>query len=255
MDSNRRSRRGTGTSKEDEKLSFTQLSNLHVEFGLMEDSIDEVISAIKATAAKKSVYTYFVALHDHIRYVDNIDMVALHKDDGLSDWERMIIHKKWANIDFDFGTTCHNNFYLEAACKIKEAEERIGITKGASIELTMPFSKHSTNGPHVLVWFADFETAHLYQGEILEKRVYHYPAYAPDVSSKKIRKENNRLRMQMKAAVGMAHPVSGIRLPIVGVPPTGILDLVADGIYPLDYAFEYCKKMPTPLPASIQAQT
>jgi hypothetical protein len=208
----------------------------------LENNIDKIIADIKTNSSKKPEYIYFLALHDHLRYVDNFDFVKNYVDDGLSDWKTMILHKKSENIDFDLGTTCHNHFVYEQIYKIKELEEKIGITKGASLELTMPFSKHSTNGPHHLLWFANFEVAREYQERFLSKRIYKYPAYAADTSPKKLKKENQKLRKENLLAVGIAHPASGLKFPILGVPPVGIIDVVGEGTYSLDYIYDYVKE-------------
>ncbi|MCX8197861.1 MAG: hypothetical protein N3F07_01560 [Candidatus Micrarchaeota archaeon] len=216
-----------------------QISNLHIETLFTSYSIERLVAKIKENSAKKPPHHYFLALHDHIRYVDGSDLAAMNFDDGLSDWKTMILHKKGENIDFDFGSSCHNHFPLEQMKAIGQLEGILGISKGASVELTMPFSKKSTNGPHHLLWFSSFEAAKEYHDKFLSKRIYKYPAYAPDASPKRLKKENQRLRQEGLLAVGIAHPASGLRLPVFGVPPVGLLDMAAEGIYPLDYVFGY----------------
>ncbi|MEM4633612.1 MAG: hypothetical protein QW275_00470 [Candidatus Anstonellaceae archaeon] len=229
-------------SSEAYHLPASKISNLHIETLFTSSSIQKLICRIRECSLKKPESVYFLALHDHLRYVGGSDLAALNMDDGLSDWLTMILHKKGENIDFDFGSSCHNHFPYEQMKMVRELEEAIGMTKGASLELTMPFSKKSTNGPHHLLWFSDFEVAKEYYEKFLTKRVYKYPAYAPDVSPKKLKRENQRLREEFLLAVGIAHPASGLRLPIVGVPPVGLLDMAADGAYSLDYVFEYVGK-------------
>ncbi|MCX8197566.1 MAG: hypothetical protein N3G80_04630 [Candidatus Micrarchaeota archaeon] len=229
-------------SPEAAALSPFEISNLHIEKVLNSKDIERIVASISQNAAQKPEYVYFLALHDHIRYVNGEDLVRLNIDDGMSDWITMILHKKLENIDFDFGSSCHNHFPYKQMVQIKQLEERMGIEKGASVELTMPFSKRSTNGPHHLLWFADFEVAKEYHEKFLERRIYKYPAYAPDASPKKLKKAHEQLREERLLAVGIAHPSSGLRLPMVGVPPVGILDLVGYGAYPFDWAIEYVAK-------------
>jgi hypothetical protein len=226
-------------SVEAESLSPLQISRLHIETRLNPNTIDRIIKSIMEESKKKPENVFFIALHDHIKRIGDHNLVAEHIDDGKSDWKKMILHKKGENIDYDFGTSCHNNFRKELMAEIRDLEGAIGITKGASVELTMPFSSNSTNGPHHLLWFSDFETAGEYHERFLSKRIYLFPAYAPDINLDELRSENQQLRKEMKLAVGIAHPISGIKLPLLGTPPCGLLDLVARGFYPLDWATDY----------------
>jgi hypothetical protein len=222
-------------------LSPRAISNLRIETLFTSNSIGKAIAEIKGFSRKKPESTYFLALHDHLRYVNGSDLVALSMDDGMSDATTMVLHKKGENIDFDFGTTCHNHFPFGQMKLVSELESAVGITKGASVELTMPFSENSTNGPHHLLWFSNIYIAREYQKRLLSRRAYKYPAYAPDTKPERLKNENQQLRKAGVLAVGIAHPVAGVRT-IAGVSPVGLIDVVGDGTSTLDYAFRYAKE-------------
>ncbi len=91
------------------------------------------------------------------------------RDDGSGKVKDIIRKMMFWNIDID-ATTPHNSFQRNKIEAIERIEKELGIVKVPGLELTMPIKELKPNGPHMLIWMADYEVGEEIKKAILDKR-------------------------------------------------------------------------------------
>ncbi|MCK4319687.1 hypothetical protein KAW38_03895 [Candidatus Micrarchaeota archaeon] len=91
------------------------------------------------------------------------------RDDGSGEVRDIIRKMMFWNIDID-ATTPHNSFQKNKINAVERIEKELGIVKVPALELTMSMKELEPNGPHMLIWMADYEVGEEIKKAILDKR-------------------------------------------------------------------------------------
>ncbi|MGV8086861.1 MAG: hypothetical protein ACP5N1_04480 [Candidatus Woesearchaeota archaeon] len=214
------------------KLPLNKVWPLHVTTGNNDKWYSTTINAILKAASRKPKDKYFAKLHGHWGEINGVDLNKENIDDGQSSEYEIIRNLMLYNFDID-ATGSHNHFNIGLMTHVKILEESVGITKIPGIELTLP-SDDDMNGPHLNVWFSNFDVAQKYAERILKKRKGEYPPFAPDISTKEVLEYHKNGFLDKSLAVGLAHCFSDKNLPGVGLG-----NRIAKGDYTAEKAIDF----------------
>ncbi|MCM8830701.1 MAG: hypothetical protein NC918_00710 [Candidatus Omnitrophica bacterium] len=146
--------------------------------------INHTIKKIIHIANKKPNNSYFILLHSHVGYINGVNLLEKHLDDGQSDQLIIIRQLMLHHYDID-ASGMHNNFIPSLFIQQQNMEKQVGIIKVPSIEITLPLNKRAANGPHEIAWFSSVKDAIDYHNYFFKERVGKYPPYATTKSLKK----------------------------------------------------------------------
>lgn len=165
---------------------------------------DALMSEISATAAKKPHTSYFTILHGHVGFIDGINLLENHYDDGESGHAAIVRQLMLHHYDLDT-MGMHNNFVAELYQSQSGLERTAGIIKLPSVEATVPISDEGANGPHENLWFASARVALEYHRRFFKHRTGRYPPYATKSSMEEMMRYNKRLLKERQVAIGIPH--------------------------------------------------
>jgi hypothetical protein len=198
------------------KLPFDKIWPLHITEGEDNNWYTKTINSILKASSKKPYDKYFAKLHGHWGSINGVDLNKENIDDGQSSEYTIIRNLMLYNFDID-ATGSHNHFQPELMNHVKDLEQIARIIKIPAIELTYPYKDGKMNGPHLNVWFSNFDVATQYAKDILSKRSGEYPPFAPDVPQKTILEYHKKGFKDKSIAVGLAHCFADKNLPGVGM--------------------------------------
>ncbi|MFN3909872.1 MAG: hypothetical protein ACK4J0_01400 [Candidatus Anstonellaceae archaeon] len=177
---------------------------LHIT-GFSSSEFEKAIKKINLYAEKKPTTSYFVLLHGHVGFINGINMLTNHYDDGLSDMLTILRQLMVHHYDID-ASGMHNNFIQELYFYQYNLEQKAGIVKFPSVEVTIPINRKGANGPHENIWFGSIKEGLEYHKRFFRSRMGKYPPYATTKSIKKLLNYNKTLAKEKRAAFGIAHP-------------------------------------------------
>ncbi len=188
------------------------------------DAARRVAERIAKCAEKKPKNEYRKISHGHWGKIGD-RWIA---DDGVSRFEDVIRTMMLYHIDYD-ATSPHNSFEEEVFDFLSNLEKLIGIEKIPATELTAAFPPDGPNGPHLLLWMADKETAAGIKNEILERRKnLKMISYFSGMTIWEMLPVIGKYRDDKKLALGIAHPANFTSkiLPIYNI---GLLSAIKKG--------------------------
>ncbi len=188
--------------------------------GFTAKGLDEVMTGITAAAEKKPLTSYFTVLHGHTGFIDNINLLENHYDDGESEQAAIVRQLMLHHYDLDF-MGMHNNFVAELYHSQTKLERQAGIIKLPSVEATVPISDEGANGPHENIWFASPREALAYHQRFFKHRTGKYPPYATKSSMDEMMRHNRRLSEDGGAAFGIPHAAAASIISWLGRVSTG----------------------------------
>ena len=133
--------------------------------GNEDDAARRIADRIMQCSQKKPKNEYRKLSHGHWGRIGD-EWVT---DDGVSKFQDVLRVMMLYHIDYD-ATTPHNAFEENTFDYLAGMEKELGIIKIAATEITASFPPDGPNGPHLLLWMADKETALGVKRDILDKR-------------------------------------------------------------------------------------
>lgn len=129
-------------------------------------------------------------------------------DDGVSRFQDVIRTMMLYHIDYD-ATTPHNSFEENVFDYISQVEHEVGIVKIPATEITAALPPDGPNGPHLLLWMADKETAKGIKKELLDKRDdLKMRSYFSGMMIWDMLQVIEKYKEEGKLALAVAHPIN-----------------------------------------------
>lgn len=171
---------------------------------------DEVEAAKKIAdrilhySQKKPPIEYRKISHGHWGKIGN-QWIA---DDGVSRFQDVVRTMMLYHIDYD-ATTPHNSFEENVFEYLSKVEGALGIVKIPATEITAAFPPNGPNGPHLLLWMADKETAVGIKKELLDQRDdLKMRSYFSGMTIWDMLQVIGQYKDKGKLALGVAHPIN-----------------------------------------------
>ena len=163
-----------------------------------------IADKIMHCSQKKPKNEYRKISHGHLGKIGN-EWIT---DDGVSRFQDVLRIMMLYHIDYD-ATSPHNAFEPHVFDYLSSVENELGIIKIPATEITASFPPDGPNGPHLLLWLADRETALGIKKQLLDNRTdLKMRSYFAGMNIWEMLPVIGEYKVKGKLALAVAHPIN-----------------------------------------------